>query len=86
MFGVLRTTLALMVMAFHLFAGIAPLGKYAVFGFYVISGYLMTLVMNDTYGHTWSGRYAFALNRLLRLYPQYWAAATFSIVLILGGN
>jgi peptidoglycan/LPS O-acetylase OafA/YrhL len=71
-----------MVMTFHLFAGMAPLGEYAVFGFYIISGYLMTLIMNETYGHTWAGRYSFAVNRVLRLYPQYWAAATFSIVLI----
>jgi peptidoglycan/LPS O-acetylase OafA/YrhL len=84
MFGVLRTTLALMVMSFHLFAGMAPLGKYAVFGFYMISGYLMTLIMNESYGHTWSGRYSFTINRLLRLYPQYWAAAILSIALIFG--
>jgi len=82
MFGILRTTLALMVMVYHLFVGILPLGTYAVFGFYIISGYLMTIVMNTSYGHTWSGRYSFGINRFLRLYPQYWLATIFSILLI----
>jgi peptidoglycan/LPS O-acetylase OafA/YrhL len=89
MFGVLRTTLALMVMVYHLFAvGILPLGIYAVFGFYIISGYLMTLIMHESYGYTWIGRYTFTKNRFLRLYPLYWAAALFSIILILvlGGD
>lgn len=83
MFGVLRTTLALMVMSFHLFIEIEPLGYYAVFGFYIISGYLMTLIMHKSYGYTWFGRYSFTINRFLRLYPQYWAAVIFSIILIL---
>ena len=82
MFGVLRTTLALMVMVGHLFVGKIVPGIYAVFGFYIISGYLMTLIMDKTYGHTRFGRYSFAVNRFLRLYPQYWAAAMFSILLI----
>lgn len=38
--------------------------------------------MHETYGYTWTGRYSFAKNRFLRLYPQYWAAAAFSISLI----
>jgi len=52
MLGLLRTTLAIMVMSYHLFVGILPLGTYAVFGFYVISGYLMTLVMHESYGYS----------------------------------
>lgn len=83
MFGLLRTTLALMVMAYHLLVGIFPLGAYAVFGFYVISGYLMTLVMHRQYGHDGLGRMAFAANRFLRLYPMYWAAGLASVLLIL---
>lgn len=82
MLGLLRTTLALMVMAFHLFAGLRPIGTYAVFGFYIISGYLMTLIMHESYGYTWVGRLSFAVNRFLRLYPQYWAAAIYSLLLI----
>jgi len=55
MLGLLRTTLAIMVMSYHLFVGILPLGTYAVFGFYVISGYLMTLVMHESYGYSGGG-------------------------------
>lgn len=73
-----------MVMIFHLFIEVRPLGAYAVFCFYIISGYLMTLIMHDNYGYTWVGRYSFAANRFLRLYPQYWAAVLFSISLIAG--
>jgi peptidoglycan/LPS O-acetylase OafA/YrhL len=82
MFGIVRTTLALMVMVYHLFAGILPLGTYPVFGFYIVSGYLMTLIMSETYGYTKFGRYSFAVNRFLRLYPQYWAASLLSLLLI----
>lgn len=82
MFGLLRTTLALMVMAFHLYIGILPLGTYAVFAFYIISGYLMTLIMHEIYGYTLAGRYSFSANRVLRLYPQYWCAALLSVAII----
>ena len=83
MFGILRTLLALMVMIYHLFLPLLPLGIYSVFGFYIISGYLMTLVMHKTYGYSVSGRLSFASNRFLRLYPLYWVAAGLTIILIL---
>ena len=83
MFGVLRTTLALMVMINHLFFGAFSLGGYAVYGFYIISGYLMTLIMHESYSYSWIGRWSFAVNRFLRLYPQYWLASLISILLIL---
>ena len=87
MFGSLRTTLALMVMVHHLFLPDA-LGPYAVFGFYILSGYLMTLIMHESYGFHKAGRINFAINRVLRLFPMYWVAAVFSLVLIymIGGE
>lgn len=85
MLGLLRTTLALIVVTAHLFIGPPSAGNYAVFGFYLISGYLMTLIMHESYGYTALGRYKFASNRALRLYPQYWAAAVFSLILIAVG-
>lgn len=78
----LRTTLALMVMVFHLWLPFYPIGIYPVFGFFVISGYLMTLIMHEGYGYTSQGRSTFIVNRFLRLYPQYWASALLSVVLI----
>ena len=51
MFGTLRTILALMVAAGHL-TDQWQIGTYAVFAFYIISGYLMTLIMHESYGFT----------------------------------
>ena len=82
MLGFLRTILAIVVVIYHLFYTRTALGIYSVFGFYIISGYLMTLIMHESYGYTGQGRLSFLVNRFLRLYPQYWGAATISVVLI----
>lgn len=82
MLGALRTYLALVVVVGHLF-GPAGLGSYAVFGFYAISGYLMTLVMHNAYSYSLKGQYKFVLNRFLRLYPLFWVASLISVALIL---
>ena len=79
--GVLRITLALIVMITHL-VHFSPSGTYAVFGFYIISGYLMTLIMHESYGYTFEGRSRYLINRILRLYPQYWCSLLFTILLI----
>jgi peptidoglycan/LPS O-acetylase OafA/YrhL len=81
LFGSLRTTLALMVMVHHLFYP-DVLGPYAVFGFYILSGYLMTLIMHESYGFHKTGRIHFAINRFLRLFPMYWIAAIFTLLMI----
>lgn len=83
MLGVLRVVLALMVMAKHLFWHVGPLGSYPVFGFYLISGYLMTLTLHQSYGYSARGRWRFAVNRFLRLYPLYWAVALLSVGIVL---
>ena len=51
MFGTYRTLLALMIVALHL-GGVPVIGGYAVFGFYILSGYLMTLIMQTSYGYS----------------------------------
>lgn len=81
MFGTFRTFLALMVVALHL-GGYPKIGAYAVFGFYCLSGYLMTFIMQNTYGYTLLGRAKYATNRFLRIYPIYWFSVLFSIILI----
>ena len=73
-----RTFLALMVVALHL-GGIPKIGAYAVFGFYCLSGYLMTLIMQTNYGYTAKGMGKYALNRFLRIYPIYWISTLFSL-------
>ncbi|HJP05332.1 MAG: hypothetical protein CL799_02045 [Chromatiales bacterium] len=81
MFGSYRTILALLVLCMHLFE-LPILGGYAVFAFYILSGYLMTLIMHGTYGYTWIGLKKYAINRFLRLYPMYFAVLFFAIVLV----
>lgn len=72
MFGILRYLLAMLVIISHLWPQIAlNLGGYAVFGFYILSGYLMTLVLNESYGFTIKGILKFFINRILRIYPSY---------------
>jgi len=80
-FGTYRFLLALFVVFFHI--GYLPrLGSYAVFGFYVLSGYLMTLVMHTNYGYTITGSTKYVANRILRIYPIYWLACLLSVLLI----
>ena len=81
MFGTLRTTLAIMVLIGHL-TDQWQIGTYAVFGFYIISGYLMTHIMHESYGFTAAGRKNFAINRFIRLYPSYWVVIVLSVVVI----
>jgi peptidoglycan/LPS O-acetylase OafA/YrhL len=81
MFGAYRTFLALLVVALHL-GGVPSIGGYAVFGFYSLSGYLMTFIMLRNYGYTAGGRYKYTFNRLLRIFPMYWISLLLSILII----
>jgi peptidoglycan/LPS O-acetylase OafA/YrhL len=56
---------------------------YAVWGFYLLSGYLMTHVLQSKYGFGARGLGAYASNRFLRIYPTYAIALVLSIALIL---
>jgi peptidoglycan/LPS O-acetylase OafA/YrhL len=81
MFGIYRTFLALLVVIGHI-GGVHSIGGYAVFGFFVLSGYLMTLIMETSYGYSKSGFSKYLLNRFLRIYPIYWVSIAFSLALI----
>lgn len=56
------------VVVFHLTLQVPNIGLLSVNFFYVISGYLITMVLNDTYEFRLK---EFATNRFLRLYPSY---------------
>lgn len=73
MFGIYRTILALLVVATHL-GPVPNVGPYAVFAFYVLSGYLMTAILHRTYGYGLHGVLRYGANRLLRIVPSYWIA------------
>lgn len=81
MFGIFRCLLALMVVIQHL-GGAHTLGSYAVFGFYILSGYLMTSIMHKQYGYSAKGTGRYALNRFLRIYPMYFLSICITLVLL----
>lgn len=81
--GTFRFLLACLVVIAHL-TGPAPgtghLGTSAVFAFYVVSGFLITRVLNDVYAFRGS---AFWANRWLRLFPAYYLVTGLTLPLIL---
>ena len=74
-FGAWRLFLALLVGFSHLWASMlhGP-AAYSVFGFFVLSGYLMTHVLQTKYGFSGGGLVAYARNRFLRIFPGFWVA------------
>ena len=74
MFGIWRTLLAIEVVAYHILP-LPLIGRYAVFSFFVLSGFLMTEIMQRAYGYTPGGSVRYLANRALRLLPSYWFAA-----------
>lgn len=81
MIGSWRLLLALLVVCAHLFTPWWP-GAMAVFSFYTISGFLMTLILHQRYSFAGGGLRAFWLNRVLRIYPPYYFACVVSLVLL----
>lgn len=79
--GLLRFALASLVVLHHL-AKFPFVGHHAVLFFFVISGYLMTFVMQKSYGYHSNGLLKFWTNRVLRLFPAYWAVLTVSVVVL----
>ena len=83
-FGAWRFFLAFLVVTSHLWAGMfdGP-AAYAVWGFFVLSGFLMTYVLSTKYGQTSSGIVDYAFNRFLRIFPSYWLACLIGVVTLM---
>lgn len=79
MFGTWRALLAIAVLADHTIYAARGIGAVAVFGFFVLSGFLMTLLVCGPYK---GARGAFFANRVLRLYPSYLATFAATIILV----
>lgn len=80
--GGFRLLLAVFVVVGHLSGGWGDrAGIVAVFCFYVISGYLITRALCGPYGGGWKNLGAFAVNRILRLYPSYWVVALWGLAI-----
>jgi len=56
-------------------------GRAVVF-FYVVSGFLMSYVLDSKYPRTSAGTYQFYKSRFLRIYPLWWAMAAVSTVML----
>lgn len=80
MLGIYRYVLALTVAAGHLwFREMALGGMYAVFCFFLISGYLMSVVLNETYVSR-RDTFKYLANRALRIYPPYIVVLILSVL------
>ncbi|OOQ59463.1 acyltransferase family protein [Mucilaginibacter pedocola] len=83
--GKIRTLLALSVVMYHCGSifGITLIGgELAVQAFFIISGFYMSMVLNEKYVGANNSYKLFLSNRLLRLYPIYWVVL---ILTVLGG-
>ena len=86
--GTLRFILALSVVCIHcgkLFGKIRMVeSTVAVESFFMISGFYMSMVLNQKYTLTPKGYWLFLSNRFLRLFPIYWiiAGATWMLYLL----
>ncbi len=80
--GLIRLLLALSVLAVH-FGGIWKCnfvgGQIAVQSFYIISGFYMSLILNEKYVGTNGSYRLFITNRFLRLFPIYWTILILTI-------
>jgi peptidoglycan/LPS O-acetylase OafA/YrhL len=80
--GLLRLILAISVVLAHssaIFGCTIVGGQISVQTFFIISGFYMSLILNEKYIHQHNAYSLFISNRLLRLYPIYW----FVLLLIL---
>jgi len=82
MFGALRFYLAIVVIFVH-FSAFSGVGWDGIFAFFVMSGYLMTLILHKNYGYTLRGLSTYSINRILRIYPMYWLACLLAIAVLL---
>lgn len=83
--GKFRTLLALSVVMFHCgsILGITLIGgELAVQAFFIVSGFYMSMVLNEKYNGPNRSYKLFLTNRLLRLYPIYWVVL---LLTVLGG-
>jgi peptidoglycan/LPS O-acetylase OafA/YrhL len=81
MFGSLRFLLAYLVILSHLVGTeyVGHFGFYAVRGFFVISGLMMTAALNEVYGFD---GVRFWTNRALRLLPPYYLVCALTLLAI----
>lgn len=78
--GALRLFLAILVTVSHLWqTGVIHVGIYAVAGFYIVSGCLITRVLQTTYR---ARPLPFWINRALRIYPVFFVVAAVTLIVL----
>ncbi len=85
--GVVRLLLALSVVIAHSesILGIHLVGgKIAVQAFYIISGFYMSLILNEKYIGKNNSFRLFITNRFIRLFPIYWTVLLITVLLCIG--
>ena len=83
MFGSVRFILAWFVVIAHLSQSYSYSSAMSVYAFYMLSGFLMTLIMNERYHYTLQGVIRYCINRALRIFPQYWILCLLALLFIL---
>lgn len=82
-FGIFRLLLSCGVVLAHVnSSSYYYIGMHAVFVFYLLSGYVVTYAFVEQYSALTSGLSKFYINRLIRIYPLYWVALIFSVVML----
>ncbi|OGZ65389.1 MAG: hypothetical protein A3C50_03550 [Candidatus Staskawiczbacteria bacterium RIFCSPHIGHO2_02_FULL_43_16] len=84
--GILRFLLALSVVINHstpIFGLSLVGGRVAVESFFIISGFYMALILSEKYQSGWQGYQLFLRNRILRIYPIYWAVLAATLVILI---
>jgi peptidoglycan/LPS O-acetylase OafA/YrhL len=85
--GIIRLLLALSVVAVHggsIFGFNLVGGPIAVQSFYIISGFYMSLILNEKYVGRNNSYRLFITNRFIRLFPIYWSVLLLTVFLSLG--
>jgi peptidoglycan/LPS O-acetylase OafA/YrhL len=79
--GILRFLLALSVVLAHSNSSYSLIGgPLAVQAFYIISGFYMSLILNEKYVGSNKSFKLFFSNRILRLYPIYWMVLLLTVI------
>lgn len=85
--GILRLLLAISVVICHstpIFGISIVGGQLAVQAFYIISGFYMTMILNEKYLKKEGSYKLFITNRFLRLYPIYWCVLILTVIWLTG--
>lgn len=82
-FGLYRYFLAVLVMMNHVvYIHMGFASNYAVFAFFILSGYVVCYILHYDYLLQKNGLLHYAINRGLRIYPLYWLGSLFMLWLL----